>query len=66
MRADPRLRDALAGGRATVMTPAQFVARVRRTIGRGADARPDEPDEKFGGLAEEEVNFWLEYFKDPD
>ena len=63
---DHRLRDALARGRATVLSPAQFVARARRSMGHRDEMKPDEPDEKFTGLRDDEVEFWMGYFGDKD
>jgi hypothetical protein len=63
---DHRLCDALARGRATALSPGQFVARARRSMGRQDEMKPDEPDEKFAGLTGEEVEFWLRYFEKKD
>jgi len=60
---DYRLIRALERGDARVTTPEQFVARVRRGMGRPDRELTDEPDEKFTGLSNEEVNAWLEFFE---
>jgi hypothetical protein len=61
--ADGRLMRALGRGRAKVMGPEQFVAQARRAMGRSDKDVADEPDEKFSGLSEEEVDVWLDFFK---
>ena len=63
---DYRLRDAVARSGANVLSPGQFVARVRRSMGRRDEMKPDEPDEKFAGLTGEEVEFWVRYFEKKD
>ncbi|MHC4480893.1 MAG: NYN domain-containing protein [Planctomycetota bacterium] len=64
--ADRRLADALARGRAKVVGPAEFAARVRSAIGGAESGLADEPHEKFAGLSEEEVDFWVHYFEEED
>jgi predicted RNA-binding protein with PIN domain len=59
---DRRLMDDLARGKAKVVTCGRFVARVRKSIRAGDETLPDEPDEKFTGLTEDEVDFWLREF----
>ena len=61
--ADHRLIRALERGRAKVVAPEQFVARARQGMGRSDEELAAEPDEKFSGLSEEEVDLWLEFFK---
>jgi predicted RNA-binding protein with PIN domain len=61
---DWRLLQAVERGKATGIDPARFVDRVRSAIRKEDEAVPDEPDEKFSGLSEREVDFWLEYFDD--
>ena len=61
--ADGRLVRALERGRAKVMAPAQFVAQAREAVGRSDEDLTVEPDEKFSGLSEEEVDVWLDYFQ---
>ena len=63
---DHRLRDAVAHSGATVLSPGQFVARARQSMGRRNEMTPDEPDEKFSGLSDEEVEFWSRYFEGND
>ncbi len=64
--ADHRLIEALRGGRAAVFTPAQFVARARRMVGKTDEKLAKEPDEKFTGLTSDEVEFWLGFFNEKD
>jgi len=63
---DRRLVDALTHGKAKVLSSAQFVARVRKSIRPDDEAAPDEPDEKFTGLTEEEADSWLGEFGEED
>jgi len=63
---DWRLRDAVGRGRVRALSPEQLVARVRRSTGVRDGQVPDEPDAKFTGVADEEVGFWLEYFRDDE
>jgi len=60
---DHRLRSALERGAATVLSPGQFVTRARQSMRPEDEMKPDEPDEKFAGLTDEEVQFWLRYFE---
>ncbi len=60
---DPRLMEALRRGKATVHTPEHFVSRARRVMGKGDERLAEEPDEKFTGLSEDEVDFWLDFFE---
>jgi predicted RNA-binding protein with PIN domain len=61
---DTRLARDLEHGKARVLTSARFIGRVRREIRAGDQSLPGEPDEKFTGLSDEEVNFWLGEFGD--
>lgn len=61
---DVRLARDLEGGKARVLSCAGFVARVRRDVRAGDESLPGEPDEKFTGLSDEEVDFWLGEFGD--
>jgi hypothetical protein len=63
---DRRLMEALERGRARVVEPAQFVSRARKLMRKADEDASSEPDEKFTGLTEGEVDFWLEYFKGED
>ncbi len=62
--ADPRLISALERGRARAFEPERFLSRAR-TLMRGEedDEEFEEPDEKFSGLSDEEVGFWLKFFR---
>lgn len=59
---DPQLFDAVRGGDARAFSATQFLERARTVMGSDEKGRYDEPDEKFSGLAEEEVDFWVEFF----
>lgn len=59
---DPRLSGAVSGGDARVFSPRKFISRARRVMGAEGKERYDEPDEKYTGLGEEEVDFWMEFF----
>ena len=61
--ADQRLARMLERGRAKVVTPQHFVTRARHGMGRSDGELAEEPDEKFSGLSEEEVDLWLDFFK---
>lgn len=64
--ADNRLADAVQRGRARVLTPAAFVARARKLMRPSDEVVADEPDEKFTGVTDEEVDFWLGLFGNED
>jgi predicted RNA-binding protein with PIN domain len=59
---DPRLSDAVSGGAARVYAPRRFIGRARTVMGTESKERYDEPDEKYTGVGEEEVDFWMEFF----
>ncbi len=61
---DPRLMNALQRGRAGVWSPARFVVRARRTMGKDDEQLAREPDRKFTGLSEDEVDFWVQFFEE--
>jgi len=60
--ADRRTIEALEHGKATVQRPDEFVPRARSLMGKDTEALAAEPDEKFGDLTDDEVDFWLDYF----
>jgi predicted RNA-binding protein with PIN domain len=62
--ADWHILQAVERGKAAGLGPATFVQRVRSAIRKQDEAVPDEPDEKFSGLSDQEIDFWTEYFKD--
>jgi predicted RNA-binding protein with PIN domain len=62
--ADVRLATALQKGQAKFVSAADFVARTKTQI-RGDDkSNYDEPDEKFSGLSDREVDGWMGFFRD--
>jgi predicted RNA-binding protein with PIN domain len=63
---DPKLMNALQRGKAAVWSPAHFVARARRTMGKEDEQAAREPDRKFTGLSEDEVDFWVGFFEEED
>lgn len=63
---DPRIMDALSRGKATPRMPDEFVRRARRSMRPQDEELADEPDEKFGGLSEDEVEFWVQYFDEEE
>jgi len=63
---DWTIAEALRNGKARVLTPARFVAAVRELIGKDGRGLAAEPDEKFSGLSEDEVDLWMEYFDGED
>ena len=61
---DVRLMRALQRGKAHLTPAADFVERIKTQM-RGEEAeKADEPDEKFSGLSRQEVDTWLDFFKD--
>ena len=63
---DMRAAADVSLGKAEALSPAEFVARARRGMRSGDEAVPDEPDAKFTGLDEGDVDFWLHYFGEED
>ena len=63
---DWRLVESLRAGRAKVLGAAQFVSQARTAMGSSDDVVPDEPDEKFTGVTDDEVGFWLDMFDAED
>lgn len=59
---DPRLSDAVSAGDARVFSPRKFISRARRVMGAEGKERYEEPDEKYTGLGEDQVDFWMEFF----
>mgnify|MGYP000511855249 CR=1 FL=1 len=39
---------------------------LRKLMGKSAEALASEPDEKFSGLTDDEVDMWMEYFGETD
>ena len=48
---------------ARVRGPKDFMTEARRHMGRQDDAAADEPDAKFVGLSDGDVEYWLHYFE---
>lgn len=63
---EPRFERAVRGGEARLLTPQEFIERARRIMGKEQKARYEEPDEKYSGVSDEEVDFWMDYFGDKD
>ncbi len=64
--AHPRLIEALVRGKAIVQRPAEFMRSARKLMGADDEGSAREPDEKFTGLTDQEVDFWLGYFSDEE
>ena len=61
---DARLAEAMRRGRARVLEPLAFIRRARKLM-RGAETdNLDEPDAKFSGLSDEEVEHWMRLFSE--
>ena len=63
---DWRVDEALRGGTAKALGTAQFVTQARTAMGSADDVTPDEPDEKFTGVTDGEVGFWMDFMDDDD
>ncbi len=63
---EPRLIEALRRGKATVQRPAEFMRSARKLMRVDDEDSAHEPDEKYTGLTDQEVDFWVEYFSDED
>ena len=61
---DRLLTRLLARGGAQVLSCAALVERVRTAVRPADRTAPDEPREKLDGVAEEQVDYWIEYFRD--
>ncbi len=62
--ADPRLARALEHGRARVVEPGAFFRRTRTVMRRSGAEGGEEADEKFSGLSEDQVDYWMRFFGD--
>ena len=61
---DGRLYSAVQNSEVRAYSPAKFLSKAR-TLLRGKDElQTEEPDEKYTGVSEDEVDFWLEMYKD--
>ena len=56
------LVQALDRGDARVYSSEQFLSKVRASLRRSGESLSDEPDAKFMGVSEEEVDGWLSFF----
>lgn len=63
---DYRLANAIRRGQATLQDPDRFVRGARRRMGKSDEKMATEPDQKFTGLSEGEVNFWLDFFDEKE
>jgi hypothetical protein len=61
---DRLLTRLLARGGAQVLSCAAFLERVRKAVRPADRTVPDEPREKLDGVPEEQVDYWLDYFRD--
>lgn len=61
---DGRLYSAVQNSPVRAYSPGKFLSKAR-TLMRGKDElQTEEPDEKYTGVSEDEVDFWLEMYKD--
>lgn len=63
---DPRLAEAVDAGNARVYSPEKFASRAERVMGEEQKERFAEPDEKYSGVSDEQVDFWVEFFDEKD
>ena len=61
---DPKLETALLKSDARVYEPRKFLSKARTLMRGDGENRVEEPDQKFTGVPEEEVDFWAEMFED--
>lgn len=64
---DGKLRRGVENGGARVYSPGKFFAKARTLMRGDGKTATEEPDEKYTGVSEEEVDFWLQiYGEDED
>lgn len=61
---DTKLTEAVRRGKARALGASEFIARVRSALGGGENAARGEPDEKYSGLSDEDVGYWLRVFQE--
>jgi len=61
---DPALSSALSRGKARVLGAEEFLERTRKGLRGDEDRHLEEPDEKYSGLADPDVRYWLKVFGD--
>lgn len=62
----PALAAAFERGPARVLTSARFMEAARTLMRGSEELRTDEPDEKFTGLSDAEVELWADLFTDEE
>jgi len=60
---DARLRSALEHGKAVALSAQEFLGKARALLRGSDDEWHGEPDSKFTGVPEEEVETWLKFFE---
>ncbi len=63
---DPELEEIISGSNARVYEPRRFMSKARKVMGKDAEGGMSEPDQKYTGVPEEEVEFWAQMFEDED
>jgi predicted RNA-binding protein with PIN domain len=60
---DWRLAQAFSRSKVQVQSCEDFVKRVRHFLGKDTRSLSTEPDAKFSGVVDEEVDYWMDYFE---
>jgi predicted RNA-binding protein with PIN domain len=60
---DWKLARVFEKGAAKVQSCEQFVQRVRHFLGKDTKSLSTEPDAKFSGVVDEEVDYWMDFFE---
>lgn len=63
---DPELEEIISGSNARVYEPRRFMSKARKVMGKDDEGGMSEPDQKYTGVPEEEVEFWAQMFEDED
>ncbi len=63
---EPTVTEPVKSTDVRVYSPTEFIRRARKIMGKEQTSRYEEPDEKYSGVAEEEVDFWMDYFSEKD
>jgi predicted RNA-binding protein with PIN domain len=60
---DWRLAEAFEHGEVRVQSCETFVGRVRHFLGKDTKSLSTEPDAKFSGVVDDEVDYWMDFFE---
>lgn len=63
---DAKLYSAVQNSEVRAYSPAKFMSKARTLMRGKDDLKTEEPDEKYTGVSDDEVDFWLEMYKDGD